>query len=312
MKKIIICLLVLCALWGCFGKTENPGEVPAEETAAEEVKELPFVEAKNMTVSAADKEYENPAYGFIVDEDYNILEVPEIVTEAGPQKFRFHNLRIENADDGVIYSFDYDTSIAMVTKAKPTPYNWYYVNHSIRPVFFDYYSGNAFKENNVSLDNGMIIVDNTANKDISDDNFAYTEVSWDGTTHKVGIYQEVLSSWDPEPQYEEDGWKVYKDKSVSNYKVYIKTDKEYDGLMIGILKTGADKQKYLKSTAYYSRYNELLAEAEKSGKKSEELLKYEERINGTLSLLESAYDESLIYEPDDYFVIRVAEIPVAE
>ena len=111
---------------------------------------------------------------------------------------------------------------------------------------------------------------------------------------------------------EEDGWKVYKDKSVSNYKVYIKTDKEYDGLMIGILKTGADKQKYLKATAYYSRYNELLAEAEKSGKKSEELLRYEERINGTLSLLESVYDESLIYEPDDYFVIRVAEIPVAE
>ena len=311
MKKIIILFVLLCLLCGCTGKKEELSEEVQEEETVEEVKELPFVEANELKISDADGVYDYPIYPYIMNLDLETIEVPEIETEATPETIHFHDLKVEETDEGYLYSFAWDNECTLTTRAKPTSYDWYYTFAAISPVIFDYYTGNTFKDNKNSVDGETVFLESKPS-DIGEDDFAYSEVSWDGQTYKVGIHEDVYYDSNPDPKIKEGDWYIYKDKCITHTKAYIKTDKEFDGLMIAVLKSGIDKEREQKRTAYFARYDELVKEAEETGVKSDELLKYEEKKNRMLNVFESSYDDDLHYDKDDFYFIKVSDIPKAE
>ena len=83
-------------------------------------------------------------------------------------------------------------------------------------------------------------------------------------------------------------------------------------MMLAILKSGTNKERTDKISAYYDRFNELRKEAEETNQKSDELLKYEERANKVLSLFEASFDENIRYTKDDFYVVKVSDIKKAE
>ena len=311
MKKIILLFVLLCLLCGCAGKKEELSEEVQEEETVEEVKELPFAEANELKISDADGVYDYPIYPYIMNLDLETIEVPEIETEATPETIHFHDLKVEETDDGYLYSFAWDNECTLTTRAKPTSYQWYYTFSAITPAIFDYYTGNVFKDNKISVD-GLTTFLEGKPADIGEDDFAYSEVSWDGQTYKVGIYEETYYGSDPDPKVKEDGWTIYKDNIVTQNKAYIKTDKEFDGLMIAVLKSGMDKERHQKKKAYFDHYEQLKKEAEETGEKSEELLRYEEKKERMLNVFESSYDDDLHYDKDDFYFIKVSDIPKGE
>ena len=84
--------------------------------------------------------------------------------------------------------------------------------------------------------------------------------------------------------------------------------KDYDGVMVAILKRGSNGKSYAKYKLRYDKYQELLKDYENTGKKSKELIEFEKDQFKVYSLFESINDKNLKYTRDDYIVFRMSEI----
>ncbi|MBQ6492975.1 MAG: hypothetical protein IJI92_10715 [Erysipelotrichaceae bacterium] len=316
MKKLCILLFVMmCIISGCSAKEEpvpEPEPVVEPDKPEENVPEIkPFIEEYGFEILPADKDYSNPAYVYITDLDINIIEPEGFTVEDSMQTSRFYDYSVTKEDDHYLYTFLCDEAVPITITAAETDYDWYYIYSSVSSVVFDANTGICYKANTVSLDDSTVFVDYST-MGPEDDDFSYTDITWNGETYHIGVCEEFVFNWNPLPVEEtEDGHVIYNDTGRTTIRYSIKTDKEYDGMMVAVLKSGTNKERSNKYTAYFNRYQELLKEADETGTKSEELLKYEERSNRALSLFESSYDEDLVYTKDDYYVFRVSDIPKA-
>lgn len=301
-KKIIMLILVIVIiilvieLFFILGNNSN--------------KLIPFVEENGIEILSAKNIYENPVTIFTQDENNNIIHIDNISFEDSKAKYTFYDYSVSNEDENgyVTFSFKYDQEVPIKYTANNIQSNWFYSYSSVLPSLFDYYTGEEYREKNVSLDDGYINIYDD-NKSNNDKEMKYTDISWDGNTYKIGVRTETNSKWEGNRIIEnKENKTVYGDTSHTTTTVYVYAPKDYDGLMISILKRGSSKEEFEIQNNEYEKYLKLQKEAEETGEKSNELIEIEEKREKVITLFDSKYDENIKYNKDDFFVIRLTNI----
>lgn len=270
-------------------------------------KELPFVEKHNIDILSFDDNYKNPVY-FYAQDNMNIeTTIDGLKFEDSEALYKFYDYNVSNADDETIYSFKYDFEVPMNASInRQIPYLRYGYG-IVFPVFFDYYTGEEYKIRLATVDENHIVsydmTDEEEDKD-EDYTFKYTDIKWDGKTYKIGVRTETYSKWDGLNITTENGQTIYKDTDRATVTVYVKTPKDYDGVMIAIFKPGSYKESHDIQHQQYLKYIELLSDYAVSQVKSEELIEYENNKKRVINLFESSYDKNKKYTKDDFYVIR--------
>ncbi len=297
MKKIIIpiaIILILAIIGGLlyffvFNKDAN------NENEKEKIKDPIYVEENGFKVSEIQETYSNPIYCYTMDEDKNIIDIGFKFEDSNTtQKFYDYSVSEPDEDGNIGITFKYN--IVSPLKYTKTDYSYtgknYYTFHYSGAILFDYYTGEIYNKNNYDI----------SSKDKKE--FGYTDIKWSGNTTKVGVYTVTDEKWDGKQTVSEN---VYSDTCRKTVTYYISVPKDYDGLMLAIQKSGIDQAKFDK----YKKYQALSKEAEKSGTKSEELIKMDERANSIRDLRNySKYDDTE-YAADDFYVFRVSDITPA-
>jgi hypothetical protein len=138
---------------------------------------------------------------------------------------------------------------------------------------------------------------------------AESTIEWDNNKYEIGVLEEYSAKWDGNKKLSGDGDNaVYGDTSRSTALFTVKVPKDYDGVMVAILKRGSNAESYAKYKERYDKYQELLEDYQNTGEKSKELIEFEENQFKIRTILESVNDKDLIYTKDDYIVFRMSEI----
>ena len=287
-KKKIICLIsliliVLIVVIVVLLKKEKP---------------IPFVEKYNIEILEP-KEYSSPVYLFAVDLRNNYLD-DDFKFNDSNSTFNFYDLKIENHDDYDIYTFKVDSTVPVEYK---TTYEgkYTYSYSSVEPVMFDYYTGEEYKK-------GIIATNKVVGIDVSSSNneMQYTTIKWNGKKYEIGILAKYISEWDGNVLNMEN--ETYSDTSRTLTLYTIKVPKDYDGLMMAILKKGSTKESFKLYNERYERYLKLKDEEQETGKKSKELIEMEKDNSRIIKLFDSKNDKNKKYTKDDFYVFRVNDI----
>ena len=311
MKKvfpiIIAIIIIVCGVLVFFYFQKEPEKV---------IEAVPYVEENDIEILSAKEEYQNPVYIYTQDKDGKTIDIEEVEFKDSVKTYNFYDYSVSEEDENgyVTYSFKYDSDMEIEYKSiKNQNYSWYYSYSSVSPGFFDYYTGDMYYVNSISLDNRNVVLLQEDKSDDDEDKYKYTDITWNNKTYKIGVYTETESEWQGNKLLEDTNeYKKYGDTDKSKTTVYIYAPKDYDGLMVSILKRGSSKESFLNQMEQNNRYLELKKEAEETGEKSEELLKIEEKINRLTKLFESVYNENLKYTKDDFYVFRVSDIKPSE
>lgn len=273
---------------------------------------IPFVEENNIEILSAKDIYDNPVYIFTQDVNNNVIYLDNISFENSKATYNFYDYSVSNEDENgyVTFSFKYDQEVPIKYETNNTQSNWYYSFSSVPPLLFDYYTGEEYRVKNVSLDGkNIILYDENKSNNESNNDMKYTDISWDGNTYKIGVRAETTSEWEGNKIIEKQEDKIlYGDISHSTTTVYVYAPKDYDGLMINILKRGSSKDSFEIQNNEYQEYLNLQKEEEETGEKSEKLIAIEEKRNKIIKLFESKYQENIKYNKDDFYVIRLTDI----
>lgn len=216
--------------------------------------------------------------------------------------YKFYDYTVSEPDEKGIetISFKYDTT-AQITFTR-TDYSYkekyYYTYSLIRPIVFDYYTGEQYLRNSVHSD-----------APDSDKTLKTNEITWSGKTYPISVLLESESEWSGK---EEVSKNIFTDTNHTITTVTISAPKGYDGLMVAIFNPGLTEELYAKNQENSKKLENLKAQAEETGEKSEELIKLEEKQNTATELLKSTSYEDYYYAPSDFTVIWVNDITPAK
>ena len=293
-KKIIIIIIVvvvlLLAALACFIWFKT--------------RPVPFVVRENIEILDAKGEYSNPVYlyattstGEYINEGINFKD--------SNAEYKFYNLKKETDGEYDIYTFKQDITIPVEYTSTYKGGRITYSFSQVDPMLFDYYTGEVYNK-------GMAVADNSLNGigiGSSEANMKMTTIRWNNKEYEIGVLEEYSAKWDGNKKLSEDGDNVVRgDTSRSTALFTIKVPKDYDGVMVAILKRGSNENSYAKYKERYDKYQELLEDYNNTGEKSEELKEFEEYQFKVRPIFESINDKDLIYTKDDYIVFRMSEI----
>ena len=309
MKKKLIVLITVIVILLILAITLIIAFIPKNNN--DNAKLIPFVEANNIEILSADKKFSNPVNMYTCNKNGDVINLEGITFDKSIATYKFYGYNESEEDENgyKTFSFKYDTEVPI--KYYATNVNrpsWYYSYSEVSPIIFDYYTGDCYNKKVISIDNTVKELDGDV-KNNKEENMKYTDISWNNKTYKIGVSMETKSKWDGGKAGEtKNNITSYTDTDRATITVKIYAPKDYDGLMIGILKRGSSSDSFKIQYEEYKKLLKLQEEAEKSGKKSEELIKLEEKRNKIYKLFESTYDENLKYNKDDFDVIRVNDI----
>lgn len=265
---------------------------------------VPFVVRENIEILDANGNYSNPVYlyaatptGEHINEGINFKD--------SQAEYKFYDLKKETDGEYDIYTFKQDITISVEYTKTYKGGRWTYSFSQVDPMLFDYYTGEVYNK-------GMAVADNSLTGigiGSSEANMGMTTIKWDNNEYEIGVLEEYSSKWDGNKKLSGDGDNVvYGDTSRSTAVFTIKVPKDYDGVMVAILKSGSNEKSYGKYKERYDKYQELLKDYENTGEKSKELIEFEEDQFKVRTILDSINDKDLTYTKDDYIVFRMSEI----
>ena len=265
---------------------------------------VPFVIRERIKILDAKGNYSNPVYlyaktsaGEYIHEGINFKD--------SNAEYKFYDLKKETDGECDIYTFKQDITIPVEYTSTYKGGRWTYSFSQVDPMLFDYYTGEVYNK-------GMAVVDNSLTGigiGSSEANMGMTTIKWNKKEYEIGVLEEYSSKWDGNRKLSGDGDNaVYGDTSRSTALFTVKVPKGYDGVMVAILKRGSNEKSYRKYKVRYDKYQELLKDYDNTGKKSKELIEFEEDQFKVRSLFESINDKDLTYTKDDYIVFRMSEI----
>ena len=268
--------------------------------------EVPFVEKYNIEIEPADATYQNNVYIYTEDENYVLTEIDSFKAEDAYATFKFYDYSVSEPDEEgyVTHTYKLDTVTPIKFSVVESNSKWYYTYSAVNPILFDYYTGYTIDKKYVNKDTGT----RDLKDDGSYDDMKYTELTWEGKTFKVGVSVDSTSKWDGTKREEKEGGVEYTDTCRTTDTITIRAPKDYDGLMIGILKRGSSRESFEPQYKEQQKFLALQKEAEETGEKSDELKKIEEKRAKKTTIFQSSYNEDLTYTNEDYNVIRASEI----
>ena len=305
-KLVIIILAAIIAIGVAVGATifiVNKNKAKNENK--EEIKS--YVEENDIEVSSATDSYEVPIKPYAKDENKNIIDVDGVDFEETKGTFKFYDYDVSEADENgyVVYSYKYDLEIPVkysVDTLKQNP-KWYRSLALPNAIQFDKFTGDVYREKNVSVDGSKISYYNPNNIG-ADDDFSYTNITWKDKTYKIGVRIESSAKWDGVKEVEDNnGTKTYTDTCRSTGGVFIYAPKDYDGLLLAINKNGTSRAAIEAEMNAYKKY----LEEHKDNPESEE-----ERQNKTYKILSSQYGDDNKYNKDEFYYINVKDIKPIE
>ena len=265
---------------------------------------VPFVVREKIEILDAKGEYSNPVYLYAANS--NGEQINEGINfNDSKAEYKFYDLKKETDGKYDIYTFKQDITIPVEYTSTYKGGRWTYSFSQVDPMLFDYYTGEEYSKGMIVADNSLIGI----GIDSSEANMGMTTIEWDNNKYEIGVLEEYSAKWDGKTKLSGDGDNaVYGDTSRSTALFTIKVPKDYDGVMVAILKRGSNEESYSKYKVRYDKYQELLKDYENTGKKSKELIEFEKDQFKVCSLFDSINDKDLIYTKDDYIVFRMSEI----
>ena len=274
-----------------------------------EVEIRPYVEEKEIEILPADGEYSISVEPYFKDVNKNVIDLEGITWSKTASTYRFYDYSVTEPDsEGYVthtFNVDITTPIEYVEESNRTyPYNKY-TSVLSQPSIFDYYTGTVLKEVHLSKNNTVNYYDVKP----TEEDMAFTEVSWKDKTYRIGVKIETSMKWDGINKTDNgNGTRTVKDKSTTFIEITIYAPKEYDGLMVFFNKKGTTKQNLFNQIEYNNKYNELVKEFNETGEKSEELQEMEERNTRNFKLLESKVKGEPELKNDTFYVFKVSDI----
>lgn len=266
-------------------------------------KPVPFVIRENIEILDAKGDYSNPVYLYATAQTGEQIK-EGINFKDSKAEYKFYDLKKETDGEYDIYTFKQDITIS-VEYIKTYKGRMTYTFSQVDPMLFDYYTGEEYNKGMAVTDNSLIGIGIGS----SEANMRMTTIKWNNNEYEIGVLEEYSSKWDGNKKLSGDGDNaVYGDTSRSTALFTVKVPKDYDGVMVAILKSGSNEKSYGKYKERYDKYQELLEDYENTGKKSKELIEFEEDQFKVRTILESINDKNLIYTKDDYIVFRMSEI----
>lgn len=244
---------------------------------------VPYVEANNIPIVSAKKNYSNRVTPYLTDTNNNIINV-EAKFEESFANYKFYDLKIEEQDENELITFRYDVEVPIKVEDPKLDYNWLYSYSIILPILFDYYTGEEYK--------------------VGGTDFINNDITWNGKKYQISVKKETSSYWDGASVVDN----VYEDTNHETVTYYITCPKNYKGLMIGILKKGSTEESFKYNVNLNNRREELIKEEKETGIKSEELKQIEQNDNKTIKLRQSYNDKKFLYAKDDFYVFKVKDI----
>ena len=265
---------------------------------------VPFVVREEIEILDAKGEYSNPVYLYAANSNGEQIN-DGITFKDSNAEYKFYDLKKETDGEYDIYTFKQDITIPVEYTSTYKGGSWYYSFSQVDPMLFDYYTGEVYNKGMAVADNSLTGIGIGA----SEANMGMTTIKWDNNKYEIGVLEEYSAKWDGNKKLSGDGDNaVYGDTSRSTALFTIKVPKDYDGVMVAILKRGSNAESYAKYKERYDKYQELLEGYENTGKKSKELKEFEKDQFKVRSLFDSINDKDLTYTKDDYIVFRMSEI----
>ena len=265
---------------------------------------VPFVVKEKIEILDAKGKYSNPVFlyaktpsGEQINEGINFKD--------SKAEYKFYDLKKETMDEYDIYTFKQDITISVEYTRSYKGGRWIYSFSQVDPMLFDYYTGEVYNKGMSVADKSLIGIGIGS----SEANMGMTTIRWNNNNYEIGVLEEYSSKWDGNKKLSENGDNiVYGDTSRATALFTIRVPKDYDGVMVAILKRGSYEESYAKYKERYDKYQELLKDYENTGKKSNELIEFEEDQFKVRTLFESINNKNLTYTKDDYIVFRMSEI----
>lgn len=264
-------------------------------------KPVPYVEYQGFAITPATDEYKTQVYAYTTDNDNK--EIKNLADfEDAYATHKFYDYKVsEGPDNTNEISFKYDATVPVVlTRKEDFSYigQWHYTYSINRPVLFDYYTGFEYL-----LDNFY------ASDEANDAEYKYTTLVFGDKEYRIGVKQSYEAKWAGTTKIDD---RSYSDTCYETVTYTISTPKDFDGLMIGLLKAGANEERSKLTQEKRERYNELKSKQDATLDELQELAKMEEENNTPKTLLESRLIPGYVYLKDDFYVFRVDAITPAE
>lgn len=271
----------------------------------------PYVEENNIKVVSSKDEFKIPFEPYARDKtDKSPIDIDGVNFEDTIGIYKFYGYNESDVDENnyVTYSFKYDVVVPIsytIDTSKLNNTNWSRSYAFLQANVFDYYTGELYREKNISV-TGNLNFHNI--NDVTDD-MAYTNITWNDKEYKIGVRMESSSKWDGVTKVNSTGSiDTYNDTNRLTVIGYIYAPKDYDGVMVSLNKNGTSKDIVLKQIEFNNRYNELIKEEENKKEKSNELTQMENKLNKMYKLLDTQYMDKNKRKNKDFYVIRVNEI----
>ena len=264
---------------------------------------VPFVVREKIEILDAKGDYSNPVYLYATAQTGEQIK-EGINFKDSKAEYKFYDLKKETDGEYDIYTFKQDITIS-VEYIKTYKGRMTYSFSQVDPMLFDYYTGEVYNKGMAVKDKSLTGIGIGSNEA----NMGMTTIKWNNNKYEIGVLEEYSSKWDGNKKLSGDGDNiVYGDTSRATALFTVKVPKDYDGVMVAILKRGSYEESYKKYKERYDKYQELLKDYENTGKKSKELIEFEKDQFKVRSLFDSINDKDLIYTKDDYIVFRMSEI----
>lgn len=271
----------------------------------------PYVEENNIKVVSSKDEFKIPFEPYARDKtDKSPIDVDGVNFEDTIGIYKFYGYSESDVDENnyVTYSFKYDVVVPIsytIDTSKLNNTNWSRSYAFLQANVFDYYTGELYREKNISVTGNM----NFHNIDDVTDDMAYTNITWNDKEYKIGVRMESSSKWDGVNKVNSSqGIDTYKDINRITMTAYVYAPKDFDGLMVALNKNGTSKDIVLKQIEFNDRYNELIKEEQNNKEKSTELTEMENKLNKLYKLLDNRYMDIKERTADDFYVIRLNKI----
>ena len=265
---------------------------------------VPFVVKEKIEILDAKGNYSNPVYLYATSQTGEYIN-EGINFKDSKAEYKFYDLKKETKEKYDIYTFKQDITIPVEYTKTYKASRWTYSFSQVDPMLFDYYTGEVYNKGVSVSDNSLTGIGIGS----SEAKMEMTTIKWNNNKYEIGVLEEYSSKWDGNKKLSGEGDNtVYGDTSRATALFTIKVPKDYDGVMVAILKRGSNEESYSKYKVRYDKYQELLKDYENTGKKSKELIEFEKDQFKVCSLFDSINDKDLIYTKDDYIVFRMSEI----
>ena len=271
----------------------------------------PYVEENNIKVVSSKDEFKIPFEPYARDKtDKSPIDIDGVNFEDTIGIYKFYGYSESDVDENnyVTYSFKYDVVVPIsytIDTSKLNNTNWSRSYAFLQANVFDYYTGELYREKNISITGNM----NFHNIDDVTDDMAYTNITWNDKEYKIGVRMESSSKWDGVNKVNSSqGIDTYKDINRITMTAYVYAPKDFDGLMVALNKNGTSKDIVLKQIEFNDRYNELIKEEQNNKEKSTELTEMENKLNKLYKLLDNRYMDIKERTADDFYVIRLNKI----